>query len=373
MNAEIDTKTGRLAGMLERDGLSGVLINGQHNFAWMTGGASNGVDHSRDNGVASILVTSAGERYLLANNIEMPRMLSEEISADYFEPVEVTWQDEKSSGLVERACKIAGGELATDITVDATIRSIETQLASCRYELTPEEIERFRELGDDAGKAMRGVFDKISPGETEIEIATKMRGELAAFGIESVVTLVAADDRIGKFRHPVPTQNKWQKTVMLVTCAKRSGLIASLTRIACIGAVPDELRDKTEVAAFVYASLLDATRKGATGAELYETAAKAYAETGFPDEINKHHQGGAAGYRTRDWTAHPASKDAVKTNQAFAWNPSITGTKVEETIIVTENGIETITTSPDFPAISTTVGGVEFRSPGILGIVGGES
>lgn len=369
MNAEIDKKTGRIAGMLERDGLSGLLINGQHNFAWITGGASNRVDHSRENGVASILVTSSGERYLLANNIEMPRMLSEEISADDFEPVEFTWQNEKSSSLVERACKIAGGELATDITIDVGIRSIETQLAKCRYELTPEEIERFRELGEDAGKAMRDVFDKISPGETEMEIAAKMRWELAAFGIESVVTMVAADTRIGKFRHPVPTQNKWQKTVMLVTCAKRSGLIASLTRIACIGAVPDELRDKTEASAFVYASLLDATRKGATGVELYEAAARAYTESGFADEINKHHQGGAAGYRTRDWIAHPASRDVVKTNQAFAWNPSITGTKVEETIIVTENGIETITTSPDFPAISTTVEGVELLSPGILGIM----
>lgn len=75
------------------------------------------------------------------------------------------------------------------------------------------------------------------------------------------------------------------------------------------------------------------------------------------DEINKHHQGGAAGYRTREWVAHPKCVEQVRQRQAFAWNPTVTGAKVEDTIIVTENGTETITASPDLPAISTTVGG----------------
>ena len=61
------------------------------------------------------------------------------------------------------------------------------------------------------------------------------------------------------------------------------------------------------------------------------SAAKAYAEKGFADEIDLHHQGGAAGYRTREWVAHPNANDVVRNDQAFAWNPSITGTKVEET------------------------------------------
>ena len=153
---------------------------------------------------------------------------------------------------------------------------------------------------------------------------------------------------------------------MLVTCAKRGGLVASLTRIACIGNVPDELRRRTEAAAFVYASLLDATKKETTASQLYEVAARAYAQVGFPDEIDKHHQGGAAGYKPREWVAHPTGGDVVKSPQAFAWNPSITGTKVEETAIVSDAGIETITTSPDFPQTVTNLNGREFTSPGII-------
>ena len=356
--------------MLSHENLGGVLLNAQHNFAWITGGASNGIDLSRENGAAFVFVRSDGKRFLLANNIEMPRILSEEVLAKDFEPVEYSWQEEKASNnfVIEQAKLLNGGEIASDIAIHSGTRVVERLIANCRYELLPAEVERYRKLGNDAGKAFRGSIDKLKPGESEIEIAVKLRTELAAMNVNSVVTLVVADERIAKYRHPVPTENRWSKTLLLVTCAKRHGLIVSLSRIVCIGAVPDELQHKTEAAAFVNAKLLSATKPGATGAELYAIAANAYSERGFADEIDRHHQGGAAGYKTRDWAAHPKSNEVVRLNQAFAWNPSITGTKVEETVIVTENGVDTITTSKDFPMIASIVDGREYHSPGILQI-----
>jgi antitoxin VapB len=162
------------------------------------------------------------------------------------------------------------------------------------------------------------VIDSLKPGQTELEVAALIRKELQAMNISSVVTLVAADERISKYRHPLPTSKTWSKTLLLVTCAKRNGLIASLSRVVCSGTAPSELKEKTEAAAFVNASLWNATRKGVTGAELYQTAADAYARK--PDlrkEINLHHQGGATGYKTREWVAHPTSAEVVKADQAF--------------------------------------------------------
>ena len=369
---EIEEKTGRLVEMLGREDLGGVLLNAQHNFAWLTGGASNGIDLSRENGVAYLLVTAVGKRYLLADNIEMPRLLAEEVSTADFEPVKYSWQDEKSSGdfVTGKAASLLakGSELTTDIPIDGRTRAIEGLLAKCRYSLTAAERERFRILGKDAAKAMQSVIDKLNTGETEIGIAAKLRAELEAGGMRSVVTLVAADERIGRFRHPVPGHNRWNKTLLLVSCAKRDGLIASFSRIACVGNVPEELRRRTEATAFVNASLWNATRSGVSGAELYETADSAYDALGFAGEINKHHQGGAAGYKPREWVAHPESSEIVQQNQAFAWNPSITGTKVEDTIIVKETGIEIVTATPHFPSIPTEVDGREYFSPGILSL-----
>jgi len=199
-------------------------------------------------------------------------------------------------------------------------------------------------------------------------VARRAADALAARDIRSVVTLVAADERLEKFRHPVPTVRRWERVLMVVVCARRAGLIASLTRIVCAGAAPEGLRRRTAAAARVNARLLAATRPGATGSELYDAAARAYAEEGFAGEERLHHQGGAAGYRTRDWVAHPASAESVLENQAFAWNPSITGTKVEETCVATATGVEVLTTTPGWPQIPVSVEGREYLSPDVLSL-----
>ena len=368
--SELEVKTNRLIGMLETEHLDAVLLNAQHNFAWLTGGGSNGVDLSRESGVASLLITRSGKRYLLANTIETQRMLTEELPSGTFDPIEYSWQNEKeNTGLViEKANSVLqkGAKLGSDVLIDGSVPVVEQKVAACRYELTPEEIGRYKLLGQDAGTILRNVLNKVSPGNTELEIAELMRADMASVGISSVVTLVAADERIAAYRHPIPTSKKLKDMVMLVTCAKRDGLIVSLTRLACWDTVPAELADKIEATAYVNARLLASTRPGAVGSELYAVAATAYTETRYPDEIDLHHQGGATGYRTRDWAAHPQSREVVRINQAFAWNPSITGTKVEETVIVTESGVETITASPDFPLITTVIDGREYHSPGIL-------
>lgn len=369
--AELEEKTERLVRLLAENELDAVILNSQHNFAWATGGGSNGVDLSRENGVASLMVSRDGRRTIFANNIEMQRMLAEQVSGS-FEPIEFSWQDEKTDGsiVLKKAKQILGGDakIATDIPMFAEASVIEGKVATCRYRLTAEEQKRYRELGRDTGLAMDRLVGKLEQGDTEIEIAEKLCHELGKAGIASVVTLIAADERISQFRHPAPTTNRWQKTLLLVTCAKRHGLIASLSRMVSIGEPDDELKRKTEAAAYVNATLLDGTRPGATGSDLYKVAADAYAATGFGDEINLHHQGGAAGYRTRDWVAHPKSGETVQPDQAFAWNPSITGTKVEDTTIVTTDGIEIISSSAAFPQIESIIDGRSYLSPGVLTI-----
>jgi antitoxin VapB len=229
-------------------------------------------------------------------------------------------------------------------------------------------MQRFRSLGRDAGEVFGGLIPKLAPGQTENEIAGILRSELGARGIFCVVTLVGADERIQKYRHPVPTDNVWKNTLLMVVCARRHGLIASLSRIVCVGDIPADLQRRTEATANVNAALYAATKPGATGAELFNVAANAYADQGFANEINKHHQGGACGYRTRDWVAHPDSGDVVQADQAFAWNPSITGTKTEETTILKDGEPEIITATDGFPTISTFIEGREYFSPGVLSL-----
>jgi antitoxin VapB len=153
---------------------------------------------------------------------------------------------------------------------------------------------------------------------------------------------------------------------MVVICAQRAGLTVALSRIVMAETPSTEFVHRTEATTTVFERLVRATKAGVNGAELFTVAAKAYADAGFPGEEGRHHQGGAIGYRSRDWVAHPASRDLVRSRQAFVWNPSITGTKVEETALLTPDGIELLTTSPGWPAIPISAGGRALPAPGWL-------
>ena len=374
-NLELEDKAVRLEQMIAVEGLDGVLLNTQHNFSWLTCGGSNGIDMTRENGAGFLFVTRKGRRYLIANNIEMPRLIAEELP-DFgeFEPIEISWHAEKSPQTVlDTARSLSGGtNFGCDIGFPGT-NWIEPSIAACRYELTSEEIDRYRQLGRHIGQALEHVVPQLAPGQTEKQVARIVRDALHAFDCFPVVTLVGGDERIGKYRHPVPTENVWTSTLLIVVCSRRHGLIASASRMIYSGDVPADLQRRTEACAAVNASVYAATRIGATGSELYKAAAEAYAAQGFAGEIAKHHQGGAAGYRTRDWVAHPDSRDIVRPNQAFAWNPSITGTKTEETAIVIDGQLEVITSSPGFPTIVSVVDGRAYSSPGILSLLKGAS
>jgi Xaa-Pro aminopeptidase len=370
--AEIKAKTARVVDMLAANNLGGALISSQPNFSWLTAGGTNGVDLSREPGAGALLIRNDGKRFVLANRIEMPRLLSEELAAGEFEPVEFSWQEDKASAtfLAARALSLLdkGASLGSDIDVGPNALPIDAALARCRYQLTSWEIERLRLLASDAAEAIGDLARVLAPGETEREVARRVTDALAAHNIRAVVNLVAADERIQKYRHPVPTDRSWRKLLMLVVCARRGGLIASLTRIVCLGAMPDDLRRRTLAAARVNAQLLAATRPGTLGSELYDVARRAYAAEGFAGEEELHHQGGASGYRTRDWLAHPACIEQVEVDQVFAWNPSITGTKVEETCIAFSDGVEVLTRTPDWPQIPVEVGGREYLAPDLLSI-----
>ncbi len=357
---------------MSQAGLGGVLINSQPNFAWLTAGGRNATDMSREAGAGTLLLRGDGKRFVIANRIEIERLMTEELERQGYEPVDFPWEEEKGNpsliAQTARSLMTASLPIGSDLISAEGLRLIEGDIARARYQLTEDEIDRFKSLGKDAGLALGDVARNLEPGITEKEVAARTIEALTAVNAFPIVTLVAADDRLKRFRHPVPTDLKWKKVVMIVVCARRQGLVASLTRIVCHGAIPEDLDVRTRGSAFVNAALFDATRPGITGSELYAVAARAYGEVGFPGEEHLHHQGGAAGYRTRDWVAHPLNTEKVENGQAFAWNPSITGSKVEETCIAFGDRIEIITASPDWPSISVEVERRSYVLPGVLSL-----
>jgi antitoxin VapB len=264
------------------------------------------------------------------------------------------------------AGQIAGGRIGSDGPAADAV-PLDGAIARLRTPLLPPEIDRYRSLGRDLGAVIGAAARSVAAGCTEREAAGQLGGALLARGMRPIVLLVAADDRIARYRHPTPTDARWTRTLLLATCAEREGLVAAASRLVANGPPDADLVRRTDAAAGVEAALLEATRDGATGAQLFHAAASAYAAAGYPGEEALHHQGGAIGYRGREWVAHPRSGDRVIAAQAFAWNPTVTGTKIEETVILHADGrLEVITGSPDWPAIPIAVNGTSIAMPGIL-------
>lgn len=359
--SEIAVKTERLADLARASDLGGVLLTLQRNFSWLTGGASNRIDGGREAGAGTLLVSADGRRFVIANSIESPRLADEALAGLGFELLELPWAAEHAdpATVVRLAASALNrtevSRLGCDGPLPDTV-ALEPSIARLRAPLTPDELQRYRTLGSEVGGALGDLCHMLTPGQSEAEIAGEVIAAAARLGARAVVTLVGADDRIARYRHPVATEKRWERLVLVALCAERHGLVVSLSRIVCAGPMTTALAERTRATAAVFGKLLAATRPGASGATLFAAAEEAYASEGFPGEELLHHQGGAIGYRAREWVAHPRSTEQVRAPQAFAWNPTITGTKVEDTALITDAGVELLTTSPGWPSIDVRVG-----------------
>ena len=135
---------------------------------------------------------------------------------------------------------------------------------------------------------------------------------------------------------------------MLVVSAERGGLYANVTRIIDFEEPDRELKRRQEACETILGLLREeTTQPGRTLAEAFADCGRFYDEAGFPDEWRLHHQGGLTGYASREIIATPQAHQQIQVSQAFAWNPSITGVKAEETFVLTESGPEVITRLPE--------------------------
>jgi antitoxin VapB len=359
-NAELEAKHEKLVELLNANKLAGVLIRRNENVAWLTGGAVElRVLTPCETGVAALLVTAAGKRYYLTTENEAPRLHDEEFGALDFEPVLFPWWADDTNAA---AAKLAGGPLGSD-TPGPGLTPV--SLAPLRAALSETEIARYRWLGAQTAAATVEALNQVEPGLTEYDLEAITAAALLRRGILPSVYLFAVDDRILKYKHAVARGARLKRYAMLNLCSRRWGLAISITRFLHFGALPAELGERFAAAAQVNAALLNATRVGATSAQLFAVAQAAYAAQGFAGEERFHHQGGPTGYGEREWVATPAGTEVVVNNQAFAWNPSIRGGKVEDTVLLRDGVIENLTPTPELPPLAASVAGSEYAATGV--------
>ncbi|MFO7976735.1 MAG: hypothetical protein R6V12_19145, partial [Candidatus Hydrogenedentota bacterium] len=228
-------RIGLLQAFLKDHKYDGILLTRADNFAMATAGKRNYVSLCSDMGASSLFVTQKGEAYFVGNNIEEARVIAEELRPYGCEIRSFMWFEDSAAALVQR--EFSGTLVSDDGSVG---KNVNGEMAYIRSLLTVNELEKYRHLGKLASETVTAAVEGAAEGMTEADIAAILIGEGAKRRCQVPIALIAADRRITKFRHPLPTTapllpDRMQEAqvrgyVMIVLSLLKEGLIVSVTR-----------------------------------------------------------------------------------------------------------------------------------------------
>lgn len=356
--AEIAQKLEWMREALSETHAKGLRLRGIDWFAWATAGGSNMVLLAAETGVAEVLVTLEGA-WILTDEIEAQRLQDEEvpIGSAYEWAVNPWAKMEDRETFVRQATH--GGRVISDLPmlllsghpVHAEA-SLPHTLVDRKRSLLPSEIDRYRQVGKLASEAMTEVLTQARPDWTEVQLAGVGAAALWTRGLHPALTLAAGENRLLKYRHTVPKEEKLERAAMLVFCARGFGLYANLTRFVYFDRLSEPDATLHQQIREIEAAAFDQCHVETPLKQVYHTLQRAYEQHGYSTAIREHHQGGTTGYVSREVIATPATSDRLLANTAMAWNPSLPGAKIEDTFLLHEdNRLENLTLDPTWKSI----------------------
>lgn len=322
--------------MMEERELDSVIITRQSNFAWLTGGRSF-IGLASETACGYIVVTRK-DVFLVANNIEGERLRTEE-NCKEMKLLVYPWQNtDERSNIIGR---VAGERSKDDI-------DLSNEFVNLRTVHGEADINSYSRAAKQTAKILETVMMNMVPGQTELEVAGKLSAKYWEVGIDPTTLLIAFDDRILKWRHPLPTLNKLEKIGLASVCVRYQGKFISATRLACFGSLNEEIRAKHDAVTKIDACYINSTKPGLMLKDVFAKAVKAYADNGYEGEWKHHHQGGLTGYMGRERLGNTEAEHIIQLNEVYAWNPTIKGTKSEDTMLVSEKGSIILTHTGDW-------------------------
>lgn len=351
---ENDPRVRQLRALYKAGGHSAILLTQPPTLSWLLGGRMQiGIAGS---GAVCTAVVNDAEVVLVTTNIEARRLAEEEVG-----PVPrilaCPWAD--GAAMAGAIAGAAGPNPLRETDCAAAVQALRTCLA-------PQQEAEAAEVAVLCSRAMEETIPLLRPGMTEFEISGALAGRAIAHGLIPNVLFTPTDGHIARYRHALSGEKKLEKLVMLSMGAQKNGLYASITRFVCFGAPDPATLDAQDKACRLAAALYTLTRPGAVYADLYETLAGQYAALGVPDELALHHQGGLGGFQTRENRLTPDLPGGVRAHELYAWNPSVTGFKSEDMLLVGEEGNRVLTLTPAFPHKTYTWQGQSWDMPQIL-------
>lgn len=227
-------------------------------------------------------------------------------------------------------------------------------LTELRARKDEEELAYMRRAQEITDRAFTEILNDIKPGVTENEIAARLTYLMMRFGArKNSFDPIVASGPNGSMPHAIPSERKigsGEFVTMDFGCMYE-GYCSDMTRTVCVGRPTGEME-------LVYNTVLEAqkagiaaARAGVPGCDIHNAAHDVIRAAGYGDYFG-HGFGHSLGLEIHENPgARPANKEPMPLGCAVSAEPGIYlpgrfGVRIEDVILLTEDGCIDITGSP---------------------------
>ncbi|MDE5583545.1 MAG: aminopeptidase P family protein [Ruminococcus sp.] len=216
---------------------------------------------------------------------------------------------------------------------------------------SPDELENMRKSQEIAEKSLDELLPFIKVGRTEREVANELNRLMVANGAEdlSFETIVLSGKNTS-IPHGVPSDKALQEGEFLLMDfgAVFNGYHSDMTRTFCIGQPTDEMVKIYNIVLEAQLAGIQSARSGITGRELDRVARDIIKKYGYGENFG-HSLGHGVGLEIHEKpNASPNYDIPLETGSVVTVEPGIYiegkfGVRIEDFVILTENGCDNLT------------------------------
>ena len=231
--------------------------------------------------------------------------------------------------------------------------SLSNAIAALRAAKDSEEIACIRKAQEIAERALEELMGFIKVGVTEREIALELNRLMFAYGAEdlSFETIVLSGANTS-MPHGVPSDKKVESGdfVLMDFGAVYNGYHSDMTRTVCVGEPTEEMRKVYDIVLSAQLAGIEAAKAGILGSELDKVSRDIIEKAGYGSCFG-HSLGHGVGMEIHEKPNAspnyklPLNEGAVVTVEPGIYIAGKFGVRIEDFVILTENGCENLTKS----------------------------
>lgn len=222
---------------------------------------------------------------------------------------------------------------------------------SLRIVKTQDEIDKIIKAQRIAELAFEDVLNFIKPGVTEKEVGLHLDYFMLSHGAEALsFDTIAVSGPNTSLCHGVPTDRPVQsgEFVLMDYGATYDGYHSDMTRTVCVGKPTEKMEKIYSIVLDAQLKAIAAIKEGVSGADIDKIARDVITEAGYGEAFG-HSLGHGVGMNIHETpNAAPSSKHIFKENMIVTVEPGIYlpdefGVRIEDFVIIKENGYENMT------------------------------